>query len=56
MDRVGNISPNSSSIVASRSRRADCVENTASQLVRLYVLGICCDHYLATAIVYKVIT
>jgi hypothetical protein len=49
------ISPNSS-IVVSRRCRTDRVENTASQVVHLCLLGICCGHYLATAVVYRVIT
>jgi hypothetical protein len=42
MDRTENTSPNSSSIVASRSCRTDHVENTVSQLVHWCVLGTCC--------------
>jgi GMP synthase-like glutamine amidotransferase len=34
----------------------DRVENTVSQLVYSYVLGICYGHHLATAVVYTVIT
>jgi hypothetical protein len=52
-DRIENTASNGSSTVESRSYRTDLVENTASQLVHWYVLGICC---LATDVVYRDIT
>jgi hypothetical protein len=42
MDCIESTSPKSSSIVASRSYRTDCMENTASQLLHCCVLWICC--------------
>jgi hypothetical protein len=56
MDRTENTSPNSSSIVASRSYRMDRLENTASQLLHCCLLRIWCGHYLATDVVYRAIT
>jgi hypothetical protein len=56
MDCIETSSPNRSYIVASRSCRTDRIENTTSQLVHSCVLGICLGHYLATAVVYRVIT
>jgi hypothetical protein len=44
-DRIINTSPNSYYIVASCSYRTDRV------LLHCYVLRICCDHYIATAVV-----
>jgi hypothetical protein len=46
-------SPNSYSIVASRSYGTDRVEDTASLLLHCCVLLIRCDHYLAKAVVYR---
>jgi hypothetical protein len=54
-DRIENASINISSIVTSRSYHVDCVENTAFKLFRCSVLQICCDYYLATAVVFKTI-
>jgi hypothetical protein len=48
MDPIENSSPNSSSVVASRGYRMDIVENIIP--VTLY------GHYLATAIVHRVVT
>jgi hypothetical protein len=55
-DRTENTSPNSFSIVVSRSYLTDRVEKTASRLLHCCVLRICCGHYLATAVVYIAIT
>jgi hypothetical protein len=41
-DHVENVSPNSSSIVASRSYRTEFVENTVLQLVHCCMLRTCC--------------
>jgi hypothetical protein len=41
-DRIGNTSPNNSSIVASRRYRTDRVENTSSLSLHCCVLRICC--------------
>jgi hypothetical protein len=50
-----NTSPSSSSIVVSRSCRADRVDNVAYQLLHWCMLRICCGHYVATAVVYRVV-
>jgi hypothetical protein len=42
MERIENVSPNSSCIIASRTYDRDCVENIASQLLHCSVLRICC--------------
>jgi hypothetical protein len=53
---IENTSPNRSSIVASHNCCTNRVEHSASQLEHWCVLGICCGHYLATGVVYRVIT
>jgi hypothetical protein len=53
MNFIENTAPNTFSIVASRSCRTDRLENTDSQLVHWFVLGI---YYLAKGVVYKVVT
>jgi glutaminase len=48
-------SANISYIVASRSYLTDRVKDTVSQLLHCCVLLMCCDHNLATAVVYRAI-
>jgi hypothetical protein len=56
MDQKENTSPNSFSIVASLSYCTDRVENTASQLIYCCLLRTCCCNYLATAVVFLLIS
>jgi hypothetical protein len=55
-NRKENASSNDSSIAALRICRTVRIENTASQLLHWCVLRICCIHYVAKAVVYRVIT
>jgi hypothetical protein len=51
--RRENLKSHKSSVVASHRCRTNCVENTTSQLVHWCLLGICCGHYLATTVDYR---
>jgi hypothetical protein len=55
-DSTENTASSSSSVVASHRCRTVSVENAAAQFTLFVCVSSCCGHYLAMAVVYRVIT